>query len=554
MERRLGTTELGARAAALLTALFLVALLATSAHAAGSASSDAIAGEAIIGFDDDATVEQRKAAVNAVGKMTQAIPEIDSALIDLDSGVSARDAEVLQKLPGVAYVEPNYRIQATGVTADPMLLDGLLWGLADMRATTAWNVSTGAGRVVAVIDTGIEQSHPDLNGSLWQNPADPANGVDDDGNGIVDDTTGADFLRGDGTPNDENGHGSHVSGTVAAVGNNRQGIVGVAYDAKVMALKVLDQDGSGSMIDAVNAINYAIQRNADVINMSWSGPYKSDALYDAIAQAGERGVIVAAAAGNVPVNIDSQTAYPASYNLPNLITVAATNSERRIADFSSYGNSVDIAAPGEDIASTVSGGYQQWNGTSMATPHVSGAVAVLKAARPDASVAEITDALYSTTAPIVSPQSAPISRGRIDLGAATNKLAAAAPIAATPDAGEGAPDTTETDTLAPRQFRLRAPGSRGKVFSPRGSVVVRWSRSHDNVGLSAYYVYIDGKKKKILRDPDGAGPTSARTSVRLRVRAGRHRVRVVAMDLSGNRRVATRKGKRTATFSVARRR
>ena len=178
---------------------------------------------------------------------------------------------------------------------------------------------------------------PTWRGNAWTNPGDPANGVDDDGDGFDDDVHGADFFDDDSNPTDDGGHGTHVAGIIGAQGNNAVGITGVNWDAKVMALKFLDENGEGNTADAANAIDYAVSHGARVMNASWGGPAFSQALYQAIRRAGEQGVVFVAAAGNDGVNADAKPDYPAAFDLPNIISVAATDRATTCADFSNYG-------------------------------------------------------------------------------------------------------------------------------------------------------------------------------------------------------------------------
>jgi Subtilase family len=290
----------------------------------------------------------------------------------------------------VQYIEPNYVVHAFVTPNDPLF--GQLWGMhntgqtggvvgADIHATQAWDVSTGSSNVlVAIIDTGVDYTHPDLAGNIFTNTAEiPGNGIDDDGNGFVDDVHGWDFVNHDNDPMDDFGHGTHVSGTVAAIGNNALGVVGVSWSAKILPLKFLDASGSGSTADAISAIQYATMMGVRIMSNSWGGGGYSQALHDAIQAAGDAGIVFVAAAGNSSSNNDVSPAYPASYDLPNIVSVAASDPNDNLAYFSNFGaTTVDLAAPGTDILSTFpGGGYQYESGTSMATPHVSGALALI---------------------------------------------------------------------------------------------------------------------------------------------------------------------------------
>ena len=214
-----------------------------------------------------------------------------------------------------------------------------------------------ANVLVGVIDTGVDYNHPDLAANIWTNPGEIAgNGIDDDGNGYIDDVHGYDFVNNDGDPMDDNGHGTHFSGTIGGVGNNGIGVAGVNWNVKIMALKFLDSGGSGSTANAVAGVQYATMMGVDVTSNSWGGGGFSQALYDAIDAAGAANIAFVAAAGNNGANNDTSPAYPAAYDLPNIISVAATDDNDELASFSNYGAaSVDLGAPGVDILSTLPG-------------------------------------------------------------------------------------------------------------------------------------------------------------------------------------------------------
>jgi serine protease len=307
---------------------------------------------------------------------------------------------------GVEFAQPDYRVSIARTSNDPGL--GTLWGMnntgqggglsdADIDAPEAWNTSVGTGStVVAVIDTGIDYNHPDLAANMWRNPREvPGNGRDDDGNGFRDDVYGYDFANNDGNPMDDNGHGTHVAGTIGAVGDNGIGVAGVNWHARIMALKFLDASGSGYMSDAVRALNYAVANGARVVNNSYGGGGYDPAMASTISNARSRGVIVVAAAGNDGTNNDANPVYPANYAGDNVLTVAATDRSDRIASFSNFGRtSVDIAAPGVGIYSTLPNGkYGTFSGTSMATPHVAGALALVWDAHPGWTYRQVIDAI-----------------------------------------------------------------------------------------------------------------------------------------------------------------
>lgn len=309
-------------------------------------------------------------------------------------------------LPGVEDVAQD--VALTAATVDPYYpsqwalenggTSANAWTMAadaDIDAPEGWHRTRGRGVVVAVIDSGVDVAHPDLAANVWQNPAEECgNALDDDGNGYVDDCFGWDFANGDGTVEDLVGHGTHVAGIIAAVADNGIGVAGVAYEAKVMALKL--GDGAPALSGALEAFAYAIDNGARIINASWliddlaAAPYLEAALTAAEAA----GVLVVTGAGNTPIDIDANPIFPASSPLDNVIAVGASTAADQPASFSGYGQTtVDLFAPGEYIISTVPGGYGVYSGTSMAAPMVSGAAALLWAATPQATYAEVKGAL-----------------------------------------------------------------------------------------------------------------------------------------------------------------
>ena len=338
-------------------------------------------------------------------------------------------------------VEPDLPIQVEATSNDPSLWR--LYGLnnygqsggttdADIDAPEAWDITTGSRDVViGVIDSGVDVTHPDLAANIWVNPGEtPNNGIDDDGNGFIDDVNGWDFYDDDNTPNDGNGHGTHVAGTIGAVGNNNLGITGVNWEVSLLPLRFLGNDGSGWTSDAVAAVNYATMLKRDfginvvATNNSWGGGGYSRTLDRAIEAANDQGIMFVAAAGNEGNNNDTNPRYPTNYDAPNVISVAALNRNDNLAGFSNYGaTTVDVGAPGVSIYSTLPGNsYGSFSGTSMAAPHVAGVVGLLNAAKPGISVTEVSNAILGTVDTLQSLNGKTVSGGRVNAAAALTSI------------------------------------------------------------------------------------------------------------------------------------
>jgi len=312
--------------------------------------------------------------------------------------------------PAVRIIEPNYLIHAEAVPNDPSF--PVQWSLSntgqqggtpgsDIHAIPAWDHTTGSNQVVvAIIDTGMDLAHPDLAPNLYTNGGEiPDNGLDDDGNGFADDVHGFDFANFDSDPSDDNGHGTHVAGTIGARGDNGIGITGVVWRVRLLPLKFLDASGTGTTSDAIDCVDYAVMAGATVINASWGSSENSAALELAIAGANSAGVLFVAAAGNTGSSNDAFPQFPASYPDANVISVGATGRSDERAGFSNFGHStVDLFAPGVQILSTLRGGqYGLMSGTSMAAPHVSGAIALLKSRFPAMGAPTMKSIVMSAT-------------------------------------------------------------------------------------------------------------------------------------------------------------
>lgn len=313
-------------------------------------------------------------------------------VVSVEADGIIRPSEVIPNDPGFPSLHGMNNTGQTGGTSG-----------VDINATQAWDSFTGNGNtIVAVIDTGVDYAHPDLKDNMWINSGEIAgNGIDDDANGYVDDIYGYDFANNDSDPMDDNGHGSHCAGTIGAVGNNGIGVAGVDWHAKIMALKIFDASGSGGIgfySGAIRAIDYAVANGARISNNSWGGRGSSQALSNAIDRARQANHIFVAAAGNSYSNNDLVPNYPSNYKIDNIVAVAAVDHNGDIADFSNRGvQTVDIGAPGVDILSCMpGGGYQYLSGTSMATPHVAGALSLLLDKYPALTYKQAIDMLYSS--------------------------------------------------------------------------------------------------------------------------------------------------------------
>ncbi len=386
--------------------------------------------------------------------------------IKLPAGMStAAGIALMSKDERVAYATTNDVLKALGDPVGPNDLDPKLWGLhntgqnggtadADIDAPEAWATSIGSrsGPVIAVIDTGVDYNHPDLAANIWTNPNEiPGDGIDNDGNGVVDDVHGYNAINGSGNPMDDHYHGTHCAGTIGAEGNNGQGVVGVQWEAQIMPVKFLSGSGSGTLADAVKAIMYAGRNGARITSNSWGGGGYNQALYDALKSSPSLHIF---AAGNESNNNDRRPAYPASYDLPNIVSVGASDKNNRQASFSNYGaKTVDLHAPGVDIYSTVTnGGYRNLSGTSMACPHVSGVAGLIATAYPDATNDQIKSRLMNGAVKVPAFEGKSVTGGLLN---APNSL-----------------DNDSRPPAAPNDFRVSG--------STANSVTLNWTATGDD--------------------------------------------------------------------------
>ncbi len=363
-------------------------------------------GELLVRFKKGVGKEKAQSIHQKMGAAVQRSYRVPSGLhlVTIPAGKALEKVlSAYRKNQDVLYAEPNYLYEALVSPNDPSFSS--LWGLdntgqsggipdADINAPEAWDITTGSpDTIIAVIDTGVDYTHEDLAANIWVNPGEIAgNGIDDDGNGYIDDVHGINAILHSGDPRDDHGHGTHVSGTIAAAGNNGIGVVGVNWNAKIIGCKFLDSYGNGTDAGAIACLDYLYDlktREINPVNIvasnnSWGGSAHSQALLEAIDAHRSARMLFIAAAGNDTNDIDSTPHYPASFSLPHMISVAAIGHADSLAWFSNYGrHSVHVAAPGKYIMSTMPGNsYAYKSGTSMAAPHVTGLVGLLKAQDP----------------------------------------------------------------------------------------------------------------------------------------------------------------------------
>jgi subtilisin family serine protease len=367
----------------------------------------------------------------------EAVPGLE-AIDDLDNANPATVAAEYRLMTDyVEYAEENYAIEVDHSGGgnhlhpeDPRFTDQ--WALwndgqgggksgADISAMGAWYVTTGSDKVVvAVIDTGVDYTHIDLANNIWIRPADVPPYVDREV-GVIQDLHGYNAVDNNADPMDENGHGTHCAGIIGAEGGNNEGIAGVNWKTQIMPLKFLNAGGFGNTKDAIECINYVIDRrkhgvNVRVISASWGSTQKSRALEDIIRKANDEGILFVAASGNASADTDRTPHYPSSYNLPNIVSVAALDRNDQLASFSNYGaRTVHIASPGKEILSTwLNNEYEEHSGTSMATPVVAGVAALILAKEPRLSLSDLRKRLLESVDKLDSLKGKVVTGGRIN--------------------------------------------------------------------------------------------------------------------------------------------
>ncbi|GAB2559975.1 hypothetical protein GCM10027085_58710 [Spirosoma aerophilum] len=404
----------------------------------------------LVQFNDDASDDVKQKAFDKVKGipaekiLTKAMERANKKgglyLLKVNKNVLEAIAD-LSSAPGVAFAEPNFIYNHAATSTDPYFTNGSLWGMDaanpySSKASTAWAAgNTGsASVVVGVIDEGIQFEHPDLAGQIWTNPFDLVDGRDNDGNGYVDDIHGWDFdgnnntIYDGGTRGSSDDHGTHVSGTIGGKANNGQGVAGLNWNITIISCKFLGKRG-GTSANAVKAVDYLndlkTRHGLNIVasNNSWGGGGFSQALKDAIDRANAGNILFVAAAGNSGTNNDVTASYPSNYTSPNIIAVAAIDKTGALASFSQYGaNTVDIGAPGVAINSTTAfNTYSSYSGTSMATPHVTGAVALYASVKSTTTAAQIKNAILSSAVYTPSLDGKTVTKGRLDANAALSK-------------------------------------------------------------------------------------------------------------------------------------
>jgi len=479
---------------------------------------DVVAREVLVKFRD--TLQPSELAEIATEIDAEAVERVGRAgAVRLRSRSLSAAALIarLARRPDVVYAEPNFIVQITQEPDDPGF--NQLWGLhnigqlingfpglagADIHATPAWDLSFGStSNVVAIIDTGIDYTHPDLAANVWSAPAAFTVNVGGSSVTCAAGTHGFNAITRTCNPMDNHSHGTHVSGTIGAVGNNGIGVVGVNWTARLMGIKFLDAQGSGSMADAIAAVEFAIavkeafaatgEANIRVLSNSWGGGDFSQALFDQINAANDANLLVVAGAGNNGFDNDILPFYPASFDAPNVVAIAATGNTDDAAWFSNYGaSSVHLGAPGVDILSTTPGGtYEFSSGTSMATPHVSGAAALVLS-RCDVDTAALKDTLLGSVDPVPSLAGITVTGGRLNVNSALHACTAPpeTPAGLTAHGADTKVMLSWSAALGALRYNVKRSLAQGGPYSPLASAVKGTNYIDTAVvnGTTYYYV------------------------------------------------------------------
>lgn len=392
----------------------------------------------IVKLKNNSNIQMQKLNFSEYGNVKKLVNTSFGVFAHLDTkhDLSASAIQKIAQNPAVEYIEPNYIIKLRQIELPQDSEFSRQWGLyndgseqeeayssvegEDLNILKAWEITKGSKTEpikIAVIDTGIDYRHSDLKDQMDVNTEElnGKTGVDDDGNGFIDDIYGYDFANNDGDPMDGGGHGTHCAGVIGA-SHNEIGIAGVMANVKLVALKFLTDEGEGEEINAVRAIDYAIKRKVKVLSNSWGGTDRVQALEDAIVAANKAGLSFVAAAGNDSADNDSTDSFPSNFNVENMVAVGSFNAAGVKSGFSNFGlKSVHVMAPGSEILSTFKDeNYEVLSGTSMATPHVAGVIGLLLTQWPDLTPAQIRSHLISTSHKTDALSKSSVSGGRVD--------------------------------------------------------------------------------------------------------------------------------------------
>jgi subtilisin family serine protease len=498
---------------------------------------EAVAGEVLVQFASSAPagrhldLEQAVEAVENVPVGRAGLRRYRSSAFDVETLLAHFRAQ-----PDVVFAEPNYILRKTVVPNDPSF--GSLWGLrntgqliigtfgtpgADISATAAWDVTKGSkSNVVGVIDTGVDYTHPDLAANMWSAPAAFSVVIGGVTINCPAGSHGFNAITNACDPMDDEGHGTHVSGTIGAVGNNGVGVAGVNWTASIIGGKFLSSSGTGTTADAIDAIDFMVQVKAEfaasgganirVLNNSWGGGGFSSALQTAISNSNNANMLFVAAAGNAGNNNDLFPFYPANYNVANVVSVAATNNQDFKAGFSNYGaTTVDLAAPGVSILSTIPfGGYGFSSGTSMASPHVAGAAALVLSAC-NLSTSALKNTLLSTVDPIASLAGVVVSGGRLNVEAAIDSCGTPtvppAPTGLTANAGNAQVSLSWNLVGTANSYRVKRSTTSGGPYTTIATGLANTSYLDTNVTNGTTYFYVVSAVNGV-----GEGPNSSQVS------------------------------------------
>jgi hypothetical protein len=518
----------------------------TSAQQPGGPGGQFVPGELIVKYRPGVGADRRNAILATVGaSLARRFRAVESDHVRLPGNQNVTAAmAMLRAIPDVELVQPNFIRQAIASEPpnDQWWLFGFMWGLERIQVQDAWTTFTTGNPsvVIANIDTGVDYTHPDLAPNMWVNPGEIAgNGVDDDNNGYVDDVHGIDAFNDDSDPMDDHGHGTHTAGTAGARGNNGFGIPGVAWETGILACKFLDAQGNGADADAIECFDYLIALKQGGVNIrvssnSWGAPREDTpavVLKNAIDAAGAAGILNVFAAGNAGTNNDVAPVDPASFDSPSIVAVAASDESDVRAGFSNYGaTSVDLAAPGDMILSTYQGGYAFASGTSMAAPHVAGAVALLASSNPALTVAQMKGVLLESVdvLPLWTGQVA--SGGRLNVYAALIAGGGNKPPTVTVTSPAGGSAFDRGSTVAIAASATDTDGTIAQVNFYANGAFIASDLTGPNTFSVSWTPTVAGQYAltAVAFDDDGASRTSAPVNVYIAPPSGRQNVALAA--------------------------